>query len=360
MWRKIGRVIGFFVGCGVILAYILYASHLAQEHRYAQCVERVIVAMADSTELSQFATSEQMYASLKMSGIKFDGRPIDSVDIVKMSNHIAQNGFVRDVDVYVTYAGELYVDIKQHRPMLRLLCGGIDTYVTEDYTLFRSPKGAACYTAVVTGDYRPRFPRHYEGNFLEYSAGSIEKENDRLRDLGRAFDSLRRQQSSCKSEIAKLKKRSRKSWWESKESYKQRLIGVKVEMKSCTDRLAALELGRNELKKRQALIENRKKKLQKNYDDFTNLINFVSHIKEDSFWGAEITQFVADTTTSGEIALRLVPRSGDFIIEFGTLEERKAKLAKLQRFYDKGLSRIGWEHYKTIDVRYDKQVICTK
>ena len=69
---------------------------------------------------------------------------------------------------------------------------------------------------------------------------------------------------------------------------------------------------------------------------------------------------MADTTTSGEIALRLVPRSGDFIIEFGTLEEREAKLAKLQRFYDKGLSRIGWEHYKTIDVRYDKQVICTK
>ena len=102
------------------------------------------------------------------------------------------------------------------------------------------------------------------------------------------------------------------------------------------------------------------KKLQKSYDDFMNLINFVSRVRNDEFWGAEVVQFVASTTPSGEISLRLVPRSGDFIIEFGTLADREEKLAKLQLFYDKGLSRIGWGVYKTIDVRYDKQVICKK
>ena len=86
----------------------------------------------------------------------------------------------------------------------------------------------------------------------------------------------------------------------------------------------------------------------------------VEQIKDDSFWGAEIVQFVADTTTMGDITLRLVPRSGDFIIEFGTLGNGEEKLSKLQRFYDNGLSSIGWSEYKTIDVRYDKQVICTK
>ena len=58
--------------------------------------------------------------------------------------------------------------------------------------------------------------------------------------------------------------------------------------------------------------------------------------------------------------MRLVPRSGNFIIEFGTLANYEEKLEKLRKFYDKGLSHIGWEHYRKVDVRYDKQVICTK
>ena len=112
--------------------------------------------------------------------------------------------------------------------------------------------------------------------------------------------------------------------------------------------------------KQTGVIGLRKKKLHKSCDDFTNLINFVTQIKNDFFWGAEIVQFVADVTATGDVALRLVPRSGNFIIEFGTLDNYKEKLSKLQRFYDKGLSYIGWSEYKTIDVRYDKQVICTK
>lgn len=360
MWRKIVRIIGFLIGCGVILAYILYASHLAQEHRAMQSVEKIIVSMTDSTELHRFATSEQILKSLQRSGLKIEKESIDSVDVTKISDYVSRNGFVRDVDVYVTYSGELYVDVKQHQPVLRLLCGGVNSYVTENYTMFCAPKGAACYTAVVTGNYKPCFPMNYEGDLSDYYAMLLDRENTKLNNLGREFDSLKRKQGSCKDQIAKLRKKSRKRKWESKESYKQRLVGVKADIKSYNDKLAILDLQKKEIQKRQGVIEGRKKKLQKNYDDFTNLINFVSHIREDSFWGAEVVQFVADTTARGEISLRLVPRSGNFIIEFGTLEKRDEKMAKLQRFYDDGLSRIGWLQYKTIDVRYDKQVICTR
>ena len=100
--------------------------------------------------------------------------------------------------------------------------------------------------------------------------------------------------------------------------------------------------------------------MQKSYDDFVNLINFVSQVEEHSFWGAEVVQFVADKNSLGEISLRLMPRSGDFVIEFGTLADGDAKLEKLEKFYDGGLVHIGWESFKIIDVRYDKQVICTK
>ena len=100
--------------------------------------------------------------------------------------------------------------------------------------------------------------------------------------------------------------------------------------------------------------------MQKKYDDFVNLINFVTEVDNDSVWSAEVVQFVADTTSLGAISLRLVPRSGDFIIEFGTIDNGAEKLAKLEHFYEAGLSHIGWDKYRVVDVRYNKQVICTE
>jgi cell division protein FtsQ len=131
-------------------------------------------------------------------------------------------------------------------------------------------------------------------------------------------------------------------------------------MKECEAELLAIKGKREQLKKRQQVVEQRKHKLYKRKAEFAKLIEFVADVGEDPFWSVEVVQFVADTTSMGDISLRLVPRSGDFIIEFGTLEKAKEKLAKLHDFYDDGLSHIGWDEFRCIDVRYDKQVICTK
>jgi hypothetical protein len=195
---------------------------------------------------------------------------------------------------------------------------------------------------------------------LDYYKAQLAEEDAKLAELAHESDSLRRRQRSIEEQKNKLRKRGRKRKLEREENYKLRRVGVMQEMAQCDNSLAALDISRARLDKRKGVIELRKKKLYKSCDDFTNLINFVTQIKDDSFWGAEIVQFVADTTTMGDITLRLVPRSGDFIIEFGTMDDCEDKLLKLRRFYDNGLSSIGWSEYKTIDVRYDKQVICTK
>ena len=360
MLRKIVRVVGFVVAVALVIAYICFASHLAQQHRAEQQISEVVISMADSTELKQFATSAQIRKMLKSEYPNIESRLIDSVDAVQISNCISRSGFVRDVDVYVTYSGKMHVDVKQQEPSLRLLCGGMNSYVTEEYDIFRSPNRSAYYTAVVTGNYRTHFPRTYEGNILDYYAAQIAKEDLKLTVLGRRLDSLKQRGRSCEEQRVKLRKSSRKRKWEREENYKQRRVGIMLEIQKCKDELAALSRSREQLKRGQGVIEERKKKLQKSCDDFTNLINFVSQVKAHSFWGAEVVQFVADTTAMGDITLRLVPRSGNFIIEFGTLDNGETKLSKLERFYDKGLSSIGWNEYKLVDVRYDKQVICTK
>lgn len=360
MWRKIVNIFGVLVVLGAVAAYICFAANLVRKHREKQKVEQLFISVNDDSELHRFTSSDYIRQQLQRSKIKIEEALVDSVDAVKVSECIAKNGFVRDVDVYVSYSGEAHIEITQHKPVMRLLCGGMNSYVIYEGDLFRSPQGAAYYTAVVTGSYKPLFPPTYEGSIADYYAMLQAKEDEKIVALNEEFAGLNKERRSCRDSISSLKKESQKKFFESDESHKFRRIGIGHSIKKLEARMKVLQGRRAQLEKRQQLIEKRKKKLQKSCDDFTNLINFVSQVEEHPFWSAEVVQFVADTTNRGDISLRLMPRSGDFVIEFGTLAESEQKLSKLKNFYDNGLSRMGWDRFKTVDVRYRKQVVCTK
>lgn len=88
------------------------------------------------------------------------------------------------------------------------------------------------------------------------------------------------------------------------------------------------------------------------------LLTFVKLVEKDDFWSAEVVQIIARTAASGALEIELIPRSGRHIIRFGRLERMEEKLNKLLRFYRKGLSHIGWERCRVIDIRYTDQVVC--
>ena len=360
MWRKILQIVGFVVAIAFIVTYICFASKLAREHRSQQKVEDIEITVNGGTSTTKFATPDVIYNMLQSEGVALKKELIDKVDVARISDVIAQNGYVQDVDVFVTYSGKACINVTQHAPVVRMLNGGFNSYVMSNGEIFRSPSEAACRVPVVTGGFKPLFPASYEGDVADYYASLQEKEDSKLAELKVEYDTLKARRRSYISKKSRLKKSRRRKLFESQDERKLRLVGINAEIAVYDNRLLALKGDESALDRRKVDVENRKKKLQKSYDDFMNLINFVSRVRNDEFWGAEVVQFVASTTPSGEISLRLVPRSGDFIIEFGTLADREEKLAKLQLFYDKGLSRIGWGVYKTIDVRYDKQVICKK
>ena len=337
MWRKIVRVSAYMFAVALVIAYMCYASHLAREHRAKQRVEEIIISLPENSEEHNFTSAERIIEDLEQNGLKVKNVPLDSIDAAAISKHIARLGYVRDVNAYVTYTGKLYIDIQQHKPVLRLLSGGMNSYATSDGDLFCVPEQSACYAPVVTGRYKPLFPCDYEGQVGEYYAGLISEEEKGITELDNELSALNKKKKKI---LEKLSKASRAK------SDKYR------------DELASLSSHEEYLEREKQKLEERKKKLQKKRDDFANLTNFVSEVGNDSFWSAEIVQFVADTTCTGEISLNLIPRSGNFVIKFGTLDNRATKLAKLRKFYDKALPHVGWDSYKTVDVRFDKQIIC--
>jgi len=56
----------------------------------------------------------------------------------------------------------------------------------------------------------------------------------------------------------------------------------------------------------------------------------------------------------------LIPKIGNHTILFGDIKEMKDKFEKLIAFYKQGISKSGWNKYKTINLKFKNQVVCTK
>ena len=82
-------------------------------------------------------------------------------------------------------------------------------------------------------------------------------------------------------------------------------------------------------------------------------------IDDDDFWRAQIVEIIVSQSQNGELELRLIPRAGRHPIIFGRIEDVERKLDKLRRFYRIGLDREGWDRYRTIDIRFKGQVVCS-
>jgi cell division protein FtsQ len=86
------------------------------------------------------------------------------------------------------------------------------------------------------------------------------------------------------------------------------------------------------------------------------LIDFVNYINKNTFLKAQIEQI--HIRKNREYVL--VPRLGGHLIELGKAEDLDRKFKNLMALYDQGLSKVGWDLYRTVSLRYDNQIVCTK
>ena len=84
------------------------------------------------------------------------------------------------------------------------------------------------------------------------------------------------------------------------------------------------------------------------------LFQLADFISKHKFWHAQIQQIYVDKYGEYE----LIPRVGTHIIYFGKFDGYKEKFNKLYAIYEKGFSREGWNKYKTINLKYEGQVVC--
>ena len=356
-----------------VAAFVVFFHGRARHHRANTTVHSLRVSIVDSLRDEMLVTSKLVERWIERSKIPTIGTPVGEVDLDGIEEHIRSNGFIDRASAYVTYGGELRVEVSQRRPLLRLMVDGYDCYVTAEGYVFPAPRLSAVYVPVVTGSYAPPVPKGYEGSVAEYIAQQIEKSRAIVDTLQYEKVPLFKATQDIADSVREVRRMQveRKGWlggfkgpFEDYAEFDERVAAKRAEKAALRRNLRYMDRV-NEKKiaavtARQEAEVNKQKKLQKRYEDFRKLINFVKYIEQDSFWRAEIVQIVASTMSSGDLRLELIPRSGRHTILFGRPERVEQKLDKLLAFYDKGLGNVGWDAFRTISVEYEGQVVCTK
>ena len=370
-WRIVGMTLLWVLVVGFIFLY----NSRSRQHRAMTQVQSVSVDIIDSLPDESLMSRRLVEQWIKQSGIETVGSPIDKVDLVGIEKAIRSNGFVDRASAHVTYDGVLHIRVSQRKPIMRLVCGSYDCYVTQDGFVFPSPGRAAVYVPVVSGSYAPPMPKDYVGRVADHILAQVEASNERILELQHEkkpfFDRDKEIDDSVRA-VRRMKVVKRgiiryQGWGESDVDFNKRVVAKRLEKnelyrryrywRSQNDKNIAAVTARQDIER-----ENQKK-LMKRYEDFMKLINFVKYIEKDSFWGAEIVQIVASTMSSGDLELELIPRTGSHVVEFGQVgdkEEIEQKLDKLLAFYQNGLTNLGWDSFSTISIKYEGQVVCTK
>jgi cell division protein FtsQ len=86
-----------------------------------------------------------------------------------------------------------------------------------------------------------------------------------------------------------------------------------------------------------------------------DLFDLSKYILEDDFWTAMIEQVYV--TNSGEFVF--VPTIGNQKIIFGKIDRKEDKFRNLKAFYDRAIPVYGWNKYRSINLKFKGQVICS-
>ncbi|MET0637054.1 MAG: FtsQ-type POTRA domain-containing protein [Chitinophagaceae bacterium] len=88
--------------------------------------------------------------------------------------------------------------------------------------------------------------------------------------------------------------------------------------------------------------------------------NTAVYISAHPFWVSQVTQVELRSCGATCWEMEMVPLVGDHIVKLGDGNNIEGKFERLYTFYEQVLAKTGFDHYRSIDVRYTGQVVGTR
>lgn len=91
-------------------------------------------------------------------------------------------------------------------------------------------------------------------------------------------------------------------------------------------------------------------------NNLETVFQFAKAVDEDEF----LKKHVIEIRHNDDKTIDFKIRKSDFTVHVGTLKQLKKKISNFKAFYQKALKDKILDNYKVINLKFDKQVICTK
>ncbi|WP_366125096.1 hypothetical protein [uncultured Winogradskyella sp.] len=91
-------------------------------------------------------------------------------------------------------------------------------------------------------------------------------------------------------------------------------------------------------------------------NDLETVFQFAKAVDEDEF----LKKHVIEIRQNNDKTIDFKIRKSDFLVHLGTLNKLEKKINNFKAFYQKGLKDKILDNYKQVNLKFDKQVICTK
>ncbi|MDI3526183.1 MAG: cell division protein FtsQ [Tenuifilum sp.] len=156
-----------------VLVWLIYGLNYANKTYNSTKCTAVNVRVIDSLQV-KLIDAKKIHKAIISSKNSPIGMPIKSINTYKLEQEISKMAAVRDVQIFKTASGEINVEIKQRRPILRVFNAKGQTYYIDDAgKILPHSSGFAANTIVASGNIREPFKIKPNFDISTYADSSV-------------------------------------------------------------------------------------------------------------------------------------------------------------------------------------------
>lgn len=116
------KILHIVVWLAIFCWFIIIMGFVNETNEKVIC-NKVNIEISDSTVV-KFIHAEDIREMISDTDIDIQGYPISQINTRRMESIIEEDPYIKNAEAYVTVNGELFIDIEQRKPMLRVMPGG--------------------------------------------------------------------------------------------------------------------------------------------------------------------------------------------------------------------------------------------
>lgn len=122
----IKKILHIVVWLAIFCWFIIIMGFVSNIDEEVLC-NRINIEISDSTDV-KFIRSEDVRSMITDTDIDIQGYPLYQINTRRLESIIENDPYIKNTEAYITVEGELFVDVEQRRPMLRVMPGGKQGY----------------------------------------------------------------------------------------------------------------------------------------------------------------------------------------------------------------------------------------